>query len=71
MNEQQLKQAYYLKGWKLFVWRYFINNVYPALKEGHEEHRRLIKKGYIAHLKDKCAICDTDNLLTSLREETK
>ena len=58
MNEEQLKTCYYLSGWKLFVYRLFINKVYPELKKGHEMHLKLIKEGHIAHpLGSKCAVC--------------
>ncbi len=58
MNEEKLKIAYYLKGWKLFIWRLFINKVYPDLKKGHEIHLRLIKEGRIAHLiGTNCPVC--------------
>ena len=59
MNEELLKTVYYLNGWKLFVYRLFMERVYPELKRGHEIHRKLIKEGHIAHpLGSTCVICN-------------
>jgi hypothetical protein len=58
MKEEEFKIAYYLRGWKLFIWKLFIDKVYPALKEGHKEHLRLIREGYIGHqIGNECPIC--------------
>lgn len=48
--KEVLSGVYYLSGWKLFVWKYFINHIYPDIEKGWKEHLKLIKEGNIAHV---------------------
>ncbi len=61
ITEEKLKTACYLKGWKLFVWRVFMNYVFEDWKKGNYKHLKLIKSGSIVHLKGySCPICEQD-----------
>ncbi len=47
--KEKLSGVYYIKGWKEFVWRYFMKKVLPDIIEGWKKHNRLIAEGHIVH----------------------
>lgn len=46
---ETLSEVYYLRGWKLKVYRFFMKHVYPDIEYGWQEHVDLIKQGHVAH----------------------
>ena len=56
--EEKLYCVYYIKGWKGWIYDIFIKHVYPEIKKGWDNHKRLIEKGSIAHANGgTCIIC--------------
>lgn len=54
---KDLHHAHYLTGWKLFVWRIFVNKVFPDWLKGHYSHIKLIKDGSVIHANEDDECC--------------
>ncbi len=44
-----LSTVYYLEGWRLWAWRYFMKYVFPNVERGWLDHSKLIEQGHIVH----------------------
>jgi hypothetical protein len=43
------KGVYYVRGWRLFVFKLFMKEVMPRIVDGQRNHNKLIDAGHIVH----------------------